>query len=101
MERHGAGGPSETTVLGLDNVPLDLPIAGAGSRALAAFLDYLVIGIAGLTWGIVCIVGASVGQRARWWMLALFLVGLFLIEDGYFSGGEAARQGQSLRKRRP
>ncbi len=98
MERHGAGGPSETTVLGLDNVPLDLPIAGAGSRALAAFLDYLVIGIAGFTWGIVCIVGSSVGERAGWWMLALFLVGLFLIEYGYFAGVEVARKGQTLGK---
>jgi uncharacterized RDD family membrane protein YckC len=98
MERHGERGLSETTVLGLDNVPLDLPIAGAGSRALAAFLDYLVIGIAVFIWGIVCIVGSSMGARAGWWMLALFLVGFFLIEYGYFAGVEVARKGQTLGK---
>ena len=38
-------GPSEATVLALDNVPLELPIAGAGTRALAAFLDYLLVGV--------------------------------------------------------
>jgi uncharacterized RDD family membrane protein YckC len=98
LERQGSGGPSETTVLGLDNVPLDLPIAGAGSRALAGFLDYLVIGIAVVIWGIACIVGSTVGGRARWWMLALFLVGFFIIEYGYFAGVEVARAGQTLGK---
>jgi uncharacterized RDD family membrane protein YckC len=98
MERNGGGGPSETTVLGLDNVPRDLPIAGAGSRALAVFLDYLVIGIGVFIWGIVCIVGSTMGARAGWWMLALFLVGFFLIEYGYFAGVEVAREGQTLGK---
>jgi uncharacterized RDD family membrane protein YckC len=98
MERNGAGGPSETTVLGLDNVPLDLPIAGAGSRALAVFLDYLVIGIVVLIWGVVCIVGSTIGGGAGWWMLALFLVGFFLIEYGYFAGVEVTREGQTLGK---
>jgi hypothetical protein len=36
-------GLPEESVLALDNVRVDLPVAGAGSRALAAFLDYLIV----------------------------------------------------------
>ena len=77
----------ETTVLGLDNVPLDLPVAGVASRALAAFLDYLVVGIAVLIWGAICVAGFAVRRQVGWWMAAVFLVGFFLIEYGYFASG--------------
>jgi len=36
---------SPEAVLALDNIALDLPVAGAGSRALAVTLDYLILGI--------------------------------------------------------
>ncbi|HEY8149345.1 MAG TPA: RDD family protein [Vicinamibacteria bacterium] len=88
---------SEATVLGLDNIPLELPIAGAGSRALSAALDYLIVGILVLLWGGGCLalgVMASLG----WWALAAFLVGFFVIEYGYFAGLEIAREGQTLGK---
>ena len=45
----GAGIAAET-VLGLDNVPLDLPLAGVGSRVLAAFLDYLLQFVVQIVW---------------------------------------------------
>ncbi len=93
-----SSGPSEATVLALDNVPLELPIAGPGSRSLAAFLDYLLVGVAALLWGALCVAGALWGHRAGWWMLALFLVGYFLLEYGYFAGVEIARRGQTFGK---
>ena len=88
----------ETTVLGLDNVPLDLPVAGVGSRALAAFLDYLVVGIAVFIWGSICIAVFAMRPRFGWWMVALFLVGFFLIEYGYFASVEVLREGRTLGK---
>jgi uncharacterized RDD family membrane protein YckC len=90
--------PSEATVLGLDNVPLELPIAGPGSRSLAAFLDYLVVGIAVFAWGALCVAVSTLGTQTGWWMLALFLVGFFVIEYGYFAAVEIAREGQTFGK---
>jgi uncharacterized RDD family membrane protein YckC len=87
----------EGTVRGIDNVPLELPIAGAGSRSLAAFLDYLVVGIATMLWGLACI-GAAVALKAGVWMLAPFLIGFFLIDYGYFATLEILRDGQTLGK---
>jgi len=88
---------SETTVHGLDNIPLELPIAGPGSRALSAFLDYLIVGIVSIVWGIACAVLAG-WARIGWWALALFLIGFFLIDYGYFAGMEIARGGQTFGK---
>jgi uncharacterized RDD family membrane protein YckC len=91
------GGSSEATVLGLDNIPLELPIAGAGSRALSAFLDYLIVLIIVILWGAGCL-ALGLGARLGWWAFALFLVGFFLIEYGYFAGMEVARDGQTFGK---
>lgn len=86
----------EHTVLGLDNVPLDLPIAGAGSRALAVFLDYLLVGAIGLVWilGVVFIVTLLDGLSGGWGF-AIGIVGLFVIDWGYFSGMELALGGRT------
>jgi uncharacterized RDD family membrane protein YckC len=98
LERDSVARPSEATVFALDNVPLELPIAGPGSRALAAFLDYLVVGIAVFLWGALCIGISVVAHQARWWMVALFLIGFFLIEYGYFATVETLREGQTFGK---
>jgi uncharacterized RDD family membrane protein YckC len=97
VERESADAPPET-VLGLDNVPLELPIAGAGSRALAAFLDYLLVGIAVVIWGAFCLGAFGIARRGGWWMLAAFLIGFFVLEYGYFAGVEVAREGQTFGK---
>src|SRR4026209_2410269 len=91
---HQDGPPSETTVLGLDNIPLELPIAGAGSRALSGFLDYLIVAILTFAWGAACLAVSFAQPRLGWWMLALFIVGFFLAEYGYFAGVEIWREGQ-------
>jgi uncharacterized RDD family membrane protein YckC len=88
----------EATVLGLDNVPLELPVAGVGSRALAAFLDYLLVGIAVLLWGALCFAAGALRPRVRWWMVAVFLVGFFVIEYGYFATLEVLREGRTFGK---
>ena len=88
----------EATVLGLDNVPLELPVAGVGSRALAAFLDYLVVGIAVLLWGAMCLAGGTLRPQLRWWMVAAFFLGFFAIEYGYFATLEVLREGRTFGK---
>jgi uncharacterized RDD family membrane protein YckC len=87
----------EATVLGLDNIPLELPVAGAGSRALSAALDYLVVGILVVLWGAGCLALGTLG-RLGWWALAVFFLGFFVIEYGYFAGVEIAREGQTFGK---
>jgi len=86
----------ETTVLGLDNVPLDLPVAGAGSRALAAFLDYMLVGAIGGVWvlGVVVLTTLIDGLRGGWGF-ALGIIGLFLVDWGYFAGMELASGGRT------
>jgi uncharacterized RDD family membrane protein YckC len=87
---------SDESILGLDNVRLELPIAGAGSRVLAAFLDYLVVGI--LSVALVIAALAAAGALRSWWILAVVILGLFAIDYGYFAGMEIATRGRTLGK---
>jgi uncharacterized RDD family membrane protein YckC len=89
------------TIYSLDNVPLDLPIAGVGSRILAGFIDYLVIGVLGLIWIIgattlvIAQIAASRGTSLGLIGMALAILGLFLIEYGYFAGFEIGLGGRT------
>jgi uncharacterized RDD family membrane protein YckC len=73
-------------------------VAGVGSRALAAFLDYLLVGIAVFVWGGICVGLAALRPGLRWWMLAAFLAGFFVIEYGYFASVETLREGRTFGK---
>ena len=86
--------PSDEAILGLDNVRLDLPVAGAGSRVLAAFLDYLLVGIASVVF-VAAMVALGVATRGGWWLAAVVIVGLFVIDYGYFAGLEVALGGRT------
>lgn len=88
---------SEGTILAIDNVPLDLPIAGAASRSLSAFLDYLIVGALSIVW---LFAGVMVGASLRpgGWFLAVLLLGLFVIDYGYFAGVEVATGGRTFGK---
>ncbi|MFY9823760.1 MAG: RDD family protein [Thermoanaerobaculia bacterium] len=85
------------SILGLDNIRLDLPVAALGSRSLAAFLDYIGLGIVAALW----LVGAAV--VAPWvssgWIFVLVVTGLFLIDWGYFALQEILGGGRTLGKR--
>jgi len=84
------------SILGLDNIRLDLPIAGIGSRSLAAFLDYLVVVALAFLW--VFLVGLLMTRLTPAWAPALLIVGWFLLEWGYFAGMEVATGGRTLGK---
>lgn len=91
-------GLAAETVLGLDNVPLDLPVASVGPRVLAAFLDYLLQGVALVVWFIVAFstfrsLGGGIG------FVVLYLVGAFVIDWAYFAGTEVAMNGRTPGKK--
>jgi uncharacterized RDD family membrane protein YckC len=90
---------SEESILGLDNVQLDLPIAGVGTRVLAGFIDYLLVTALSIAWlaaSIWAAFGLALGSS---WVLVLIIVGLFVIQYGYFAGSEVLMGGQTLGKR--
>ena len=83
------------SILGLDNIRLDLPVAGVGSRVLAALLDYLVMACLGFLWFLVwAMLIASNGP----WTFALLFIVFFLLEWGYFAGQEIWLDGRTLGK---
>ena len=91
---------SDGHVLAMDNIPLALPVASVGSRALALALDYVVVGVLGIVWLFASLFLA--GRLSRWgggWVLAVMILGFFLLEYGYFAGIEALTNGRSLGKR--
>lgn len=83
------------SILGLDNIRLDLPVAGVGSRVLAALIDYLVMGVAAFLW---IFLWALLFSGQGTWAVALLIVGFFLLEWGYFAGQEIFLGGRTLGK---
>lgn len=84
----------------MDNIPLALPVAGVGSRVLAATLDYLLVAVIAMLWIFGSIwAGALLETRmSGGWGFAIVVLGLFLLEYGYFAGVEAFTGGRSLGK---
>jgi uncharacterized RDD family membrane protein YckC len=84
------------SILGLDNIRLDLPVAGLGPRVLAAFLDYLGLAVLLALWGLLC---TLVLVRLTPTLGAIVLIlGVFLLDWGYFAGLEIATGGRTLGK---
>lgn len=92
---------SGIAVVGLDNVALDLPIAGLGNRVLAAFMDHViltVLSIAALVGSLGVLV--AMGPKDRYGLaLVLILAGLFIINSGYFIFFELVLAGQTPGKK--
>ncbi len=87
--------PTGAAILGLDNVPLELPLAGVGSRSLAAIIDYLFLAALAGLWGTACLVTSGLLDFAASWMWAIFTLGLFFLQWGYFAALEIVMQGQT------
>jgi uncharacterized RDD family membrane protein YckC len=81
------------SILGLDNIRLDLPVASVGSRSLAAFLDYLILSVLMFLWVILSVVIG--GLLSETWIPVILIVGLFLLNWGYFAGFEIATGGRT------
>lgn len=90
----------DETVLAMDNIPLALPVAGVGSRALAATLDYLLVGMLAVVWifGSIYVGNRLEGRIGGGWAFAIVILGFFVLEYGYFAGVEAYTGGRSFGK---
>jgi uncharacterized RDD family membrane protein YckC len=87
------------TVLSLDNVPVELPVARVGSRVLAGVIDYVLLTLLMVAWVVGAVaLGASLGLRAGWAMAGV-LLGIFALDYGYFALQEVLLSGQTLGKR--
>jgi len=81
------------SILGLDNIRLDLPVASVGSRTLAAFLDYLVLCLLFLLWSLLS--GIILAALLPGWAAVFLFGGSFLLDWGYFAGFEIATGGRT------
>lgn len=88
-------------ILGIDNVRLDLPVAGIGSRILAIVIDFIAITFLAAVWMVIAMgLGAllwslDVGTTAAWVLLA---IGLFLLDSAYYIVCEIRMGGRTLGK---
>ena len=85
----------DPAILGLDNVRLELPLAGLGSRTLAVAIDYFLLVLLLALWltaglALMPLVGISGG-----WVLGVLTLGSFLLQWGYFATFEIAAGGQT------
>jgi uncharacterized RDD family membrane protein YckC len=85
------------SILGLDNIRLDLPVASVGSRSLSAFLDYLVLMALAILWLLIC--AFAVAPFLPGWAAVFAIAGIFLLDWGYFAGSEIATGGRTLGKK--
>ena len=83
------------SILGLDNVELDLPLAGLGTRSLALMIDGLVLALAAVAWGIFIGTLSSFSDLSGGWLIGIGLVGYFLLQWGYFSACEILLDGKT------
>jgi len=87
-----------------EQIRLEFPLAGVGSRFLALALDYLIqiaIGAAfGLAWTAIVSALTLSSKTAGMWGVAFFFIGVFLLQFGYFAIFEALWNGQTPGKRR-
>jgi uncharacterized RDD family membrane protein YckC len=92
-------GTDPSTVLSLDNVPVELPVARVGSRVLAALVDYALLTLVTILWAVGSLaLAGSLGLRPGWGV-ALVLAGAFVLDYLYFAAQEIALDGQTLGKR--
>lgn len=89
-----------------ENVELELPLAGIGSRFIAGLIDtlilggtLLVLGVALLLFGGLSFDGIAENVSVDGWIVAVASVVLFVVYWGYFWGFEATMNGQTPGKR--
>lgn len=89
------GSDAGPSILALDNVELDLPLAGLGTRSLALMIDGLVLGLAAVVWGIFIATLSSFSELSGGWLIGIGAFGYFLLQWGYFSAFEILLDGKT------
>jgi uncharacterized RDD family membrane protein YckC len=84
-------------------IPLELPLAGIGSRFLAAAVDTLIQFVASMALLVIALLVLGIlperSERASMWLFAIGILVAFLLQFGYFAGFEAWWNGQTPGKR--
>jgi uncharacterized RDD family membrane protein YckC len=84
-------------------VSIEMPIAGIGSRFIAILLDYLILTLGGVVFGLILIVVVTaVHAFATWsenWVIGFIVIVVFLVNWGYFALFEALWNGKTPGKR--
>lgn len=78
-----------------EGVPLELTLAGVGSRFASALLDYLIQAVILAALAIVLVYGAGVDPGASPYAQALWALGSFVIFNGYDVGFEVLNSGRT------
>lgn len=95
--------PDKLTIETPEQIPLEFPLAGIGSRFLAMAVDTLIqsaIAVALLTGGVVIFAGMGLSSSpAGVWFAAFAVLVAFLLQSGYFVFFEALWNGQTPGKR--
>lgn len=91
----GAASGSGPAILGLDNVRLELPLAGVGSRSLAALIDHVLLAVLQLVVLLGGITTVGVLEVGGAWGVAIVFLALFLLQWGYFAAFEIALDGRT------
>ncbi len=94
IHERSAPGPG-AAILGLDNVPLELPLAGIGSRTLAAALDHCLLAFLQMVWVFGGITFLALLNLGGGWAFAVVGAGIFLLQWSYFALLEIAMDGQT------
>jgi len=84
-----------------EQINLEFELAGPGSRFMALFVDLMIQVVAGVLIVIALAVGgvALSPFKGKNWVLALFILAIFLLQWGYFSLFEIFWRGQTPGKR--
>ena len=80
-----------------EQIPLEFPLAGIGSRFLALAVDTLIQAAAGLALFVIALALGVRGPKipaSRAWTLAIVVILWFLVQFGYFALFEALWNGQ-------
>ena len=86
---------SGPAILGLDNVRLDLPLAGIGSRTLAASVDHFLLLLLQAVWMTAGLVLLPRLGFSTAWLFAVMTLGYFLLQWSYFAAFEIAMEGRT------
>jgi uncharacterized RDD family membrane protein YckC len=83
------------SILALDNIRLDLPVAAVASRCLACIVDGFFVVVLILILLLLC---SALMLWSRAWGRVAIVAGAFLIDWGYFAGMEVTTRGRTLGK---
>ncbi len=91
--------PSRHSVLAIDNIALDLPLAGVGSRILAGSIDLLLVTVVGGLLLIILAMGLNLIGLSGGWVIVVLVLAQFFLQTSYFALFEIATRGQTPGKR--